>query len=256
MAKHSRISPKAATNADGDASAASRPIRCSAQRTARKTVPENALVPVAPRHDGWTPDRQRAFLEALADTGCVEAAAKAVNMSRQSAWRLRRRSDARAFDAAWEAALERAMQQLLPVALDRALNGTLRQRWYHGEVIAEERVYHDGLLRHLLDRGGAMLGAARERQALRKDWDGSLDALEQGAPLLTEDRPQWQVWRDPHGVWLTDAPAPPGFRGYQGIWGHSDYFRHLTPEEKTAQEAREAREQAQTRAALTRFFAQ
>jgi hypothetical protein len=38
-------------------------------------------VPVAPRHDGWTIDRQRAFLLALAETGCVGHAAKDAGMS-------------------------------------------------------------------------------------------------------------------------------------------------------------------------------
>ncbi len=46
------------------------------------------------------PARQRAFLEVLADTGSVTAAAQAVGMARASAHRLRRRADARAFDAA------------------------------------------------------------------------------------------------------------------------------------------------------------
>lgn len=224
MAKHSPIPPEPAGG-----------------QTTAPILADHALVPVAPRQDGWTPARQRAFLEMLADTGSIEAAAQSVGMTRQSAWRLRRRADARAFDAAWEAALERFMQQLLPIALDRAINGTVRQRWYHGELVAEERVYHDGLLRHLLDNGTKMLGAARERNALREDWDGGLDALEHGGPIVAEDGPKWEVWQDPHGIWLTDAPAPPGFRGYKGTWGHSDYFRHLTPEEEAALEARQSR---------------
>ena len=145
------------------------------------TLTDTALVPVASRHDGWTPERQRHFLETLADTGSVTAAAQAVGMSEQSARRLRRRADARAFDAAWEGALERAMQQLLPTAIDRALNGTLRQRYYHGELIAEERVHHDGLLLHLLERGAQSLGASRARRALRKNWDGAMAMLEAGA---------------------------------------------------------------------------
>ena len=37
------------------------------------------------RHDGWTPERQRLFLVALAALGTVDAAAQAVGMSRISA---------------------------------------------------------------------------------------------------------------------------------------------------------------------------
>ena len=36
------------------------------------------------RHDGWAPHTQRAFIEALADTGSVTEAARQVDMSVQS----------------------------------------------------------------------------------------------------------------------------------------------------------------------------
>jgi hypothetical protein len=45
-------------------------------------------VPVKPRRDGWTPERQLAFILRLALLGGVAAAAKAVGMSRESAYRL------------------------------------------------------------------------------------------------------------------------------------------------------------------------
>jgi hypothetical protein len=182
------------------------------------TLPDEALVPVAERHDGWTPARQREFLEILADTGNVTRAAVSVGMTAQSAWRLRRRADARAFDAAWEAALERAMQQLLPTAIDRALNGTVRERWYGGTVVATERVYHDHLLKYLLERGERMLGASRARRALREEWDKNMDALESGETVPAEPSPraagyldnpefEWDIYED---EWVTDAPLPEG----------------------------------------------
>ena len=42
-------------------------------------------VPVrrVPRRDGWTEEKQRRFIETLADTGLVNVAARAVGMSRQ-----------------------------------------------------------------------------------------------------------------------------------------------------------------------------
>lgn len=49
-------------------------------------------VPRKPRHDGWTPERQRAFIGALADTGSVKRAAAHVNMSAVGAYWLRRQS--------------------------------------------------------------------------------------------------------------------------------------------------------------------
>ena len=48
-------------------------------------------VPVRPRHDGWTVERQVAFIEKLADTGSITAACKHVGMSRESVRKLRRR---------------------------------------------------------------------------------------------------------------------------------------------------------------------
>ena len=48
-------------------------------------------VPVRARSDGWTVERQYAFIEALAETGIVEDACRRVGMSRTSADNLRRR---------------------------------------------------------------------------------------------------------------------------------------------------------------------
>ena len=47
-------------------------------------------VPTRQRDDGWSPARQRAFLEALASCGSVSAAARVVGLSRESAYALRR----------------------------------------------------------------------------------------------------------------------------------------------------------------------
>ena len=76
------------------------------------------------RKDGWSPDRQRAFIEALADCGSVASAARAVGMSESSAYRLRRSPGAEAFDRAWGAAIDAAAKKLLDAAFERALVGT------------------------------------------------------------------------------------------------------------------------------------
>lgn len=79
-------------------------------------------VPVRRRHDGWTPARQRAFIEHLAETLSPAAAAARVDMSVQSARELRRRPGAEAFSAAWDAALRRGFRRELPAfLLERAL---------------------------------------------------------------------------------------------------------------------------------------
>ncbi|MEI4507103.1 hypothetical protein WBQ88_18350 [Sphingopyxis sp. CCNWLW253] len=76
------------------------------------------------RKDGWSPDKQRAFIEALADSGSVATAAQRVCMSESSAYRLRRAPGAEAFDRAWSAAIEAASKKLLDAAFERALVGT------------------------------------------------------------------------------------------------------------------------------------
>lgn len=107
-------------------------------------------VPVRYRHDGWTPDRQLAFIEALADGGCVESAARAVGMSRNSAYALRRRPDAQAFRLAWDAALENAIVQLGDAALARAIHGVAVPVFHGGERIGERRQYNERLTMFLL----------------------------------------------------------------------------------------------------------
>lgn len=56
------------------------------------------------RKDGWTPERQRLYVAALARTGHAGKAARAVGMTEQGAAKLRRRPDAASFDAACTAA--------------------------------------------------------------------------------------------------------------------------------------------------------
>ncbi|MBN8842477.1 MAG: hypothetical protein J0H88_04435 [Sphingomonadales bacterium] len=76
------------------------------------------------RKDGWSPGKQRAFIEALADCGSVATAAQIVCMSESSAYRLRRSPGAEAFDRAWSAAIDAASKKLLDAAFERALVGS------------------------------------------------------------------------------------------------------------------------------------
>jgi hypothetical protein len=54
------------------------------------------------RRDGWTPERQLRFLDALARTRSVTRAAACAGMSRESAYRLRNRPGADLFAALWD----------------------------------------------------------------------------------------------------------------------------------------------------------
>ena len=77
--------------------------RTSARK--RRRPPFFHPVPLRSRHDGWSEARQCAFLGHLYLTGSVSAAARAVGLSRESAYRLRRREGAGSFARAWDAVL-------------------------------------------------------------------------------------------------------------------------------------------------------
>ena len=117
------------------------------------STPAFTPVPVRERADGWTPARQRAFVELLADTGSVSDSAIRVGMSRESAYRLRRRHDAQEFARAWDAALATATRRLADACLERAIRGVDVPVFFRGEIVGEKRVYSDNLamflLRHL-----------------------------------------------------------------------------------------------------------
>lgn len=110
-------------------------------------------VPVArrPRADGWSDAKQRAFIEALADTGSVADAAREVGMSPSSCYRLRRTPGAGNFAAAWDAAIGEASKRLVDVAFDCAINGTEDPVLdKHGQNVGMRRRYSDRLLMFLL----------------------------------------------------------------------------------------------------------
>ena len=110
---------------------------------------EYRWVPVRrrPRLDGWTEEKQRRFIEVLADTGLVGAAARAVGMSRETAYRLRRSPHGAAFARAWDAARQHAGSGLEDVAFERAIEGVEHNVYNeYGEVVCTKRVYNDRLL--------------------------------------------------------------------------------------------------------------
>ncbi|MFC0588155.1 hypothetical protein ACFFF7_01880 [Novosphingobium aquiterrae] len=153
------------------------------------------LVPTRQRSDGWTPQRQRDFLEALAGSGSVAAAARAVGMSREAAYALRRRADARGFAQAWDAARLLAAEHLVDLAWDRAVQGELRPLVYHGEVVGEVRHYDNRLLLGLIAQNRQVLveqGLAAPPEvtaAVAADWDAALDRAERGEALAVETLP-------------------------------------------------------------------
>ncbi len=109
------------------------------------------------RKDGWTEERRTIFLETLATTCNVTAAAKAAGKTAKTARDLRRRDSG--FAAAWEDAIAMAYDQLELVMLERATHGTEKPI-----VRGDKEV---GTMRHYSDAVGIRLLQAHRETALR-----------------------------------------------------------------------------------------
>ena len=83
-------------------------MTCSPRRLRSSAIPPFYPVPGRERCDGWTAQRQADFIGHLAETRSVTAAARRVQMARETAYRLRQRSWSESFRAAWDAALGKA----------------------------------------------------------------------------------------------------------------------------------------------------
>ena len=99
---------------------------------------------------GWSADRQRVFLSALAETGSVHLASSHARLTARSAYRLRTRSPA--FARAWDTALQLSVGRLSALVFDRAIHGRVEQIYRDGELVGERRVPSDKLLTWLLAR--------------------------------------------------------------------------------------------------------
>lgn len=207
------------------------------------SAPAFLPVPLRPRGDGWTPERQRAFIEVLADEGSVRAAAASVGMSEQSAHALRRRAGAGSFSLAWDAALEAATARLAAAAIDRAIHGVAHPVFYKGEIVGERRHYNDRLAmfliamqerrrlnRLILRHNARPLGVVRpeppeppDPDLVLADWEGFMRRLEAGEadapappppdPAVADelwDDDRYEVWEEAYGVWRTNKLPPEG----------------------------------------------
>jgi hypothetical protein len=146
-----------------------------------------------PRYDGWTEEKQRRFIEVLADTGIVTAAAKAVGMSRESAGRLRRSPQGAAFARAWDAARHHAGSVLEDIAFERAIEGVEHNVYDElGEVVCTKRVYNDRLLTFLLGAlkperyGRAAIHNPQPKATPPEALEASLRAIEPQLPAPPE----------------------------------------------------------------------
>jgi len=120
------------------------------------------------RHDGFTAERAALFLEQLAQRGNVRAACAAIGLSRESAYRLRRRDPL--FARGWTAALVLATEVAAEILADRALDGVEEEVWFRGEVVGTRRRFDNRLLlAHLARLDRLHAGAQAQADAARFD---------------------------------------------------------------------------------------
>jgi hypothetical protein len=103
-----------------------------------------------PRRNSITPDRQRAFIAALAATGIVTQAALEIGASLEALYKLRLKPGAENFARAWELAIDAGIARLEDCALERALLGEERPVVSAGKLVTTYKRYDTQLLLFLL----------------------------------------------------------------------------------------------------------
>ena len=148
------------------------------------THPEPTPPAVLNLPDRWNKPKMAAFLRELACTHSIATAAKAVGMSRQSAYKLRNRLKGEPFDIAWEAAFQHGYDALHQAALERALHGIEVPVFHGGQQVGTRRHFDERLTTFLLsarNRSGAQQ-LSRYRAAAdfyTERWDELLGHVEE-----------------------------------------------------------------------------
>ena len=179
--------------------------------------PGRALVP-ASRHDGFTPQRRRLFLETLRETGCVQDACRVAGISDTAVYKARKRDPE--LGELWQAALSRAGTDVDTLAWHRAVVGVEEPVWAYGKLVGTRRKRDDRLFRMLVQAsdpnryGGPGYFTRRaieqriraeieeeQRQMLEPDEADALhDRLADKLRRLAErELREGKVWRDEHG---------------------------------------------------------
>lgn len=205
------------------------------------------------RHDGWTPEKKRRFLEVYAEGGVIVEACEAVGMSARSAYNLRDRDPL--FAAGMEAAQVMARPKLADEAYSRAMNGVVERIYKDGAIVAERHRYDNKLTMAVLSRLDQRIDRAEAwgapHLALVARWDDYLAALEEDrqddarallagpettpaataagevhknapgrelhelhlAEAAVAQRDCHDVWEGDDGCWWTNYPPPPDYDG-------------------------------------------
>ena len=168
------------------------------------------------RHDGWTPERQRGFLAAIADGLTVERACACVGMGVSSAYAFRRRASGAGFALGWRAATLLSRDAVADELMTRAMEGiTDTVTKPDGSTWTRHR--HDNrtalALLNRLDRmceqapaDPAAAASAHAARLVAQDWEAYLDLL--AADRGPADAGLFLARRTGLGTGPAGAPAP------------------------------------------------
>ncbi len=114
----------------------------------------DAQIPAPPprrhRRDGFSAERQEAFLEAVRGGASGREAAHRIGISPTTAYNLYNSADGAAFRAAWDEAAKVTDIVLEDTAFDRAVNGQEEIVFYQGQRVGKRWKYDNNLLMRLL----------------------------------------------------------------------------------------------------------
>jgi hypothetical protein len=163
------------------------------------------------RRNGWTPETQRAFIDALSRCGCVARAARAVGKTPRSAYRLLESEGAESFAEAWDQAIARGVDALRWNALDRALHGAWVPVVRRGRIVSFEHRRSDRLAIALLSGRKASVADNRERASSRRKYRMKLAAEKKAQ---AEDRRRREtLWAEHQAVLERDEQRAQSVRG-------------------------------------------
>lgn len=147
------------------------------------------------RRSGWTEERQRAFIAALARCGSVRVACRHVGLSASSVYRLLDMDGAESFALAWDQAMDIGLARLQADALERALNGAFVPIYRRGRLVRVEYRRCDRLAIAML--GGKDRDIADHGRAVRRaQYKADLRDYDAGKADLERERAEFQEQYD------------------------------------------------------------
>jgi hypothetical protein len=146
------------------------------------------------RSSGWTEERQRAFIAALALCGSVSAAAKSVGLTARGAYRLFDAKGADDFARAWDRAADIGLERLRCDALQRAIHGSFVPVYRRGRLVRVEHRRNDRLAIAMLSGRPADVDDYRRTAVSRREHRRDLKELD--AARADRDRKIAEAERD------------------------------------------------------------